>query len=199
MAKLKKKTKAESKPKYKKLSQEEKEREELARMQDKATASVLDTIEEELEQEGITLFDNENVDNEYLILPADITEETSPELGKYFNAFTQQKMWTRTVIGRLATTIREMRRSVDDIKSEVYSSLPPKLSIKEKDLRFQVDPRAREILDDIFIYEEKLRMTEDYLENLIDGIVLISREITRRVGDFNDSKRDDNIGRTKRR
>jgi hypothetical protein len=159
---------------------------------------VLDIIEEELEKDGITLFGNDNVAENYLVLPKDITEEDSKELGKYFNAFTQQKMWTRTLIGRLAATIRDKQRGLDDIKSEVFSSLPAKLSVKEKELKFQTDKRARKVLDDLFLLQEKLNMLSDYLENLVDGIFNISREISRRSSDWNDDRREDNIGKKRR-
>lgn len=180
--KIKQKPKAGNKDMYKKR---EKETEEEIVM--------LDTIEEELEEQGISLFDNENVDEEYLRLPADITDTSSKELGKYFNAFTQQKMWTRTVVGRLSATVREKRRSLDDIKADVFSSHPAKMPVKEKELRFQTDARAREVLDDLFMYEEKLNMVQDYLENLVDALILVSREITRRGQDMELNAREDNI------
>lgn len=199
MKKLKRNIKAEPKLEYKKASKETLEREEKAEQEMmKKAESMLDRIEDELESEGVTLFDNRNVETDYLVLPADITETPSKELGKYFNAFTQQKMWTRTIIGRLSTTIREKNRSLDDIRQDVFSSLPAKLSVKEKELRFQTDSRSRVVLDEMFIYEEKLKMTNDYLESLIDAIVLISREITRRSGDWNDERREENIGKKRR-
>jgi hypothetical protein len=159
---------------------------------------VLDVIEEELEEEGISLFNNDNVENDYLVLPRDITEEPSQDLGRYFNAFTQQKMWTRTLIGRLSATIKSKQRSLDDVKADVYASLPAKLSVKEKDLKFQTDERAREVLDELFMLQEKLNMLSDYLENLVDGIFNISREISRRSSDWDDDKRSDNINKKRR-
>lgn len=190
MPKIKRKTNAETKPLYKKLSKEEQVREE-----EEKDESMLGTIEEGLVELGLTPFDNENVENDYLILPADITEENSKELGKYFNAFTQQKMWTRTIIGRLSTTVREMKRSVDDIKADVFANQPPKMPLKEKELRFQTDKRSRGILDDMFIYEEKLKMSMDYLDNLVDALTLVSREISRRGQDWELNQREENIGK----
>jgi hypothetical protein len=192
--KLKRNNKAEPKIEYKKASKESKEREE----KELEVKSMLDVIEDELEEDGVSLFNNDNVVNEYLILPADITEEDSKELGKYFNAFTQQKMWTRTLIGRLATTVREKKRSLDEVKADIFSGLPAKLSVKEKELRFQTHQEAREVLDEMFNYEEKLNLLTDYLSNLEDGIFNISREISRRSSDWNDDRREDNIGRKRR-
>lgn len=195
MSKLKRNNKAESKTLYKKMDKKKKQQEE--KMMEKAE-SMLDIVESDLEGLGVIPFSNDNVDEDFLVLPVDITEESSVNLGKYFNAFTQQKMWTRTIIGRLSTTIREMRRSLDEVKADVFASQPAKMPLKEKELKFQVDPRARDILDDMFLYEEKLKMTNDYLENLIDGIVLISREISRRTMDWEHHAREDNISRKRR-
>ena len=164
-----------------------------------AEKSLIDKIEDDLEKEGIVLFDNRNVVNEYLILPNDITEVDSRELGKYFNAFTQQKMWTRTLIGRLSATIREKHRELDELKAQIFSELPAKMSVKEKELRFQTNKEARNALDEIVVYEEKLNILNDYLENLDDGIFNISREISRRTSDWENVRREDNISKMRRR
>lgn len=156
---------------------------------------VSELVEQELAEEGIVMFDNTNVDEDYLQLPADLTEVESRELGRYFNAFTQQKMYVRTVVGRLGAIIRERDGEINILRAEVYSSLPPKVSQREKELLFQSDERVQEQLREIFHYEEKLKMARDYLEGLIDGITLISREISRREADWNDDKRNDNLNR----
>ena len=159
-------------------------------------SDIAEAVENDLyEENGVKLFSNDNIDDEYLTLPADITEENSKELGRYFNAFTQQKMYLRTVVGRLSAIVRERNHEMNHIRSEVYSSLPSKMSVKEKELAFSADSRAKEFLDELFYYEEKLRMAVDYLDSLVDAIVLISREISRRTGDWNDSRREDNISR----
>lgn len=202
MPKLKRKSIEEPKNLYKKASKESLEEEERALFEAekplKVAESVLEGIEEDLAEQGITLFGNDNVEDDYLILPADITEVNSKELGRYFNAFTQQKMWTRTVIGRLSATVREMRRSMDDVKADVFAQQPAKMSVKEKELHFQIDSRARQILDDLFLYEEKWKMTSDYIANLEDAIILISREISRRSSDWEMEQRVDNVGKKRR-
>lgn len=157
--------------------------------------NVSQIVEEELSAEGINLFTNENVVEDYLQLPADLTEETSRDLGRYFNAFTQQKMYVRTVIGRLSAIVREKDNAMNNLRAEVYSSMNAKVSQKEKELHFQSDPRVQERLDELFTYKEKLLMASDYLDGLIDGITLISREISRRESDWNDDRRSDNIGK----
>ena len=164
----------------------------------KEERNVSEIVEEELAEEGINLFTNENVVEDYLQLPADLTEETSQDLGRYFNAFTQQKMYVRTVIGRLSAIVREKDTAMNNLRAEVYSSMNAKVSQKEKELQFQSDPRVQERLDELFNYKEKLFMATDYLEGLIDGITLISREISRRESDWNDDRRSDNISKKRR-
>ena len=160
--------------------------------------SVSEIVEQELADEGIVLFNNDNVVEDYLQLPADLTEVTSQELGRYFNAFTQQKMYVRTVIGRISAIVREKDNDMNVLRAEVYSSFNAKVSQKEKELQFQSDPRVQEQVKELFNYEEKLRMASDYLDGLIDGITLISREISRRESDWNDDRRSDNIGKKHR-
>src|SRR3712207_5547771 len=98
------------------------------------STGLLETIENELGKEGITLFDNSDIMQEFLVLPADLTEVESRDLGRYFNAFTKQKMWTRTLLGRVSAMSREMEIELDEIRDRVYKSLPPKMSLKEKEI-----------------------------------------------------------------
>jgi hypothetical protein len=190
MGKLKRNSKAEKKKAVNEEAFETKAKEE--------TPSLLDVIEEGLSEDGVELFDNENVVEKYLRLPKDITEIPSHELGRYLNAFTQQKMWTRTLVGRAYVLVREARINLDTIKAKVYPTLPAKMSIKEKDLHVASDPRSGEILDELMTYEERLRLLSDYLENIVDAIFNISREISRRESDWKDDKRESNIGKKRR-
>lgn len=160
--------------------------------------SMIEALEQELAEEGIELFGNGNVDDDYLTLPRDITEENSKELGKYFNAFTQQKMWTRTLVGRVGTTIRELKVSLDEMRYDVYRDLPVKMSVKEKELNFAMHLGAKRTLGELVTYEEKYKLLQDYLQNLEDGIFNISREISRRSSDWNDERREENIGKKRR-
>ena len=82
----------------------------------------LNKIEESLEKEGIVAFDvttNLNVNRDYLVLPHNITDIPSRELGEYLNDFTQQKMYTRTVLSRFNLVKEEKRR----LKRALYLSL----------------------------------------------------------------------------
>ena len=164
--------------------------------------SILDTLERELKQDGIVLFDNENILEDYLRLPADITEVLSKDLGRYFNTFTKQKMWTRTLLGRTGALLRELEEELDDIRDRVYSQLPAKMSVKEKELKLRSDERdgerAIELLQKVAVMQEKRKILVDYLDNLVDAIFNISREISRRESDWNDETRENSIDRKRR-
>ena len=158
--------------------------------------SLLDTVERELKGDGITPFDNTDILQDYLRLPADITEEASKELGRYFNAFTQQKVWTRTLLSRVSIMIRELESDLDEIRFVTYSDLPPKMAVKEKEL--QVKGIAKEQIDELNILVSKRIMLGDYLDNLIDVLFVISREISRRESDWNTEQRDNSIDKKRR-
>ena len=66
----------------------------------KERKSYVDSMQEELEDKGVDFFDPNgslNIDTDYLSLPANITECPAKDLGEYLNAFTQQKMYMRTL------------------------------------------------------------------------------------------------------
>jgi hypothetical protein len=165
--------------------------------------SLLEKVEKELAKDGIIPFDNSDIIEKYLILPADITEEPSQDLGRYFNTFTKQKIWCRTLLGRTSALLRELTEKLDDIRDSVYSQLPPKMSVKEKELKLRSHEvhgiEASELLTQVAFLEEKRHMLDIYLDNLVDCIFNISREISRRESDMNDSNRADNIDNKRRK
>lgn len=171
-------------------------------LEDTPQESILDTVERELRSDGIVLFDNSNILESHLRLPADLTEEPSRDLGRYFNTFTKQKMWVRTLIGRTGALLRELEEELDDIRDRVYSQLPPKMSVKEKELSLRSNERdgkrAVELLKDIALMQEKRKMLLDYLDNLVDGIFNISREISRRESDWSDETRENNLDKRRK-
>lgn len=165
--------------------------------------SLLDNVEEDLLKDGIKLFENENIMEEFLTLPLDLTEEPSKDLGRYFTTFTKQKMYVRTLLGRTGAMLRVLYEELEEIKDKVFSELPPKMSITEKNLKLRsherFGERAVELLEKVAYLEQKRVMLSDYLDNLIDGIVCISREITRRENDWNDETRENSINNKRRR
>lgn len=149
----------------------------------------------ELEDINVIPFTNKNVEDDYLELPSDITDIDSRDLGRYFNAFTQQKMFVRGVIANLSSLVRELSQQLSVIKADVYSSLPVKTSVKEKEIYFSADDRARDKLEELLLYQEKLNMTESYIDSLEDAITLVSREISRRESDWEQSVREDSVSK----
>lgn len=156
-------------------------------------------VEKDLENDGIQLFTNDNIMAEFSILPLDLTEVTSKSLGKYFSTFTKNKMWARTLIARVSAIIKALEEELDSLKLETYKSLPAKMTVKEKELMLRGNERCSEILGELAFYQTKLDMLNSHLDNLVDGIFAISREISRREADWNDGKREDNIDNKRRR
>src|SRR3712207_1901340 len=106
-------------------------------------------------------------------------------------------MYCRTLLGRTSALLRELTEELDDIRDKIYSNLPVKMSVKEKELKLrsheQYGERATELLNEVAVMQEKQNMLNIYLENLIDGIFNISREISRREADWGDHKRENSI------
>jgi hypothetical protein len=94
--------------------------------------------------------------------------------------------------------LREETEKLDDIRDRVFSAQPLKMSITEKELKLRGDVKAIPILEKVKYMEEKVNMLSTYLENLVDGIFDISREISRRGGDFNDQNRLENVNNKRR-
>lgn len=165
--------------------------------------SLLDQVEGELANEGIIPFDNSDILDEYLRLPADLTEVESKDLGRYFNSFTKQKMYCRTLLGRTSALLRELNEELDEIRDRVYGELPAKMSVTEKKLKLRSHTKhgekASELLKNVALMEEKKNILGDYLENLIDGIFNISREISRRESDWDDETRENAINNKRRK
>lgn len=157
------------------------------------SGTVLDIVEKELAKDGIIPFDNSNVLDDYLKLPSDITEVHSRDLGRYFNTFTQQKVWVRTNLSRVVILSKELESDLDDIRHNVYAELPVKMSVKEKEL--QIRDKAEELIHQINIVNSKKIMLSDYLDSLIDILFVISREVTRRESDWNNETRENSIER----
>lgn len=156
-------------------------------------------VEKELEKDGIKLFNNENIMEEFSILPLDLTEVSSKSLGKYFSTFTKNKMWARTLIARVSAIIKALEEELDSLKLATYKSLPAKMTVKEKELMLRDNERCSEILGELSFYQAKLDTLNSHLDNLVDGIFAISREISRREADWNDNKREDNIDNKRRK
>lgn len=161
--------------------------------------SLLDRIESELEKDGIVMFNNDTVDVDYLQLPAHLDSAPSNELGRYLHTFTQQKIWARTLRERVKILMRDENEKLITTKERIFSAQPLKMSITEKELKLYSDPNAVPILERLKLIEEKYSMLSSYIENLVDGIFDISREISRREGDFGESSRLESVNNKRRK
>ena len=143
-------------------------------------------------------FDNDNIDNDYLILPPHLDEEEPRNISRFLHAFTQQRIWTRTLLARVGILLREAEDSLDKEKARVFNSLPVKLSVKEKELALFSDEDCVPMLERLKSIEAKKEMLELYMKNLEDAIFDISREISRRGYDMSSQTRVENVDSVRR-
>ena len=179
----------------------------MAKLNPKKVAERRKTLAEQLTNEvvekGVVLFQpttiengNLNIDNDYLVLPHDLTEVESKELGKYLNALTQQKAYMRTLYSWQEINVEEAKRQYYDKYIVVYRDITesnPKGSEKSKELlcnnHHHVHPFYLTLRDN----EMKLNMIGSTIESISECVFSISREISRRGADWNEYQRLDNL------
>lgn len=159
-------------------------------------------LDEELKKEGaifpcpVEMGGNLNIDNEYLTLPRDMTEVPSRLLGNYLNAYTQQRSYTRTLIGWQECHTEGAKRLYFDKFLPVYEELcKQKLSETAKELMANNHETVKEVFLDYKDEKQKLKMLGYSLASIEDAIFLISREISRRGADIDLETRNDNVSR----
>lgn len=166
--------------------------------------SLLEQLTKDVEDRGVVFFEpkkNLDIDEEYLTLPHDLTECEGVELGRYLNAFTQHRMYLRTVIGWQSVVVEEKKRSYLEHSSPHYSDLTANRNLSEtaKDklinLHEDVYPSYLAYSDE----KEKLGLMESVLNSIEDGIFLISREISRRNHDWDTEIRNENVQKARKR
>lgn len=137
-----------------------------------------------------------NIDNDYLTLPRDMTEIPSRELGNFLNAFTQQKAYMRTLIGWQELATEGAKRNYYDKYTPYYAEYSKsKMSETSKEtLINNLDDVKKHFLN-YKDEKQKLKMLNYSLYSIEDSIFLISREISRRTGDFSSEIRNDNVQR----
>lgn len=161
--------------------------------------SYLDRMESNMEKQGVLFFDPEtnlNIDNDFLELPREITEVSSKDLGEYLNAYTQQKVYLRTLLGRCELVV-EMRRRDFYCKSEsLYKKLTKeKVSETAKDRMIMTDEEVKPYYEKYMDSIKNKTMVELSISNIEDIIFMLSREVSRRSSDFNEDRRDYNVHR----
>ena len=159
--------------------------------------SFLDHIEDDLTKQGVVFFDTDtglNIDNEYLELPREITEVSSRDLGEYLNAFTQQKVYLRTILGRAELLEEQARRNYFSSTEDLYRKYSAqKMSETAKDRVINANEDVKPLLEEYKDAKARVQMVKYAIENVEDICFLISREVTRRNADFDSENRAINV------
>lgn len=165
----------------------------------KERKSYVDSMQEELENKGVDFFEPSengslNIDTDYLTLPAHITEVSTRDLGEYLNAFTQQKMYMRTLLGWAECMLEEAKREYLQKSQQLYRKLSEsKMSEKAKERELNSDPDIFPFYEAYMDRQRSCQLLEFNIGNIEDAIFMISREVSRRTGDFNNENRNFNV------
>ena len=164
--------------------------------------SYCDKLHDDLESKGIDFFSpaenggSLHINKDYLSLPSDITEVSTKDLGEYLNAFTQQKAYLRTLLGWSEMYAEDARKKYFEVSSPRYRELlNSKLSetAKEREVNSYDDVRpAFEAFND---YRNQVKLINYNIASVEDIIFMLSREMTRRVGDFKEDTRNYNVNK----
>lgn len=167
----------------------------------KVHEAYLARIEKDIEKSGVKMFvkdDNIHVDEDYLSIPEDVTVLSSRDLGNTLNAFTQQKMWYRTVLCRAENLEEISRRLYFEKSSSAYYELSSKKyseTAKERIINSMED--VKPYYEDWKDCQRKCSIVRAAIANIEDAIFLLSREVTRRGADYNEENRSYNVEGTR--
>ena len=162
--------------------------------------SYSDEIQKELEDQGVDFFrpsesgGSLNIDKNYLSLPQNITEVSARDLGEYLNAFTQQKMYMRTLVGYAEMFAEEARREYMEVSDARYKELlGTKLSETAKEREVNSDPDVRPSYEKYLDYKNKVKLLNFNIQSIEEAIFMLSREVSRRTGDYENERRNYNV------
>lgn len=171
----------------------------------KEKRSYCDTIQKDLEDLGVDFFNPSeeggslHIDKNYLSLPQSITETSTRDLGEYLNAFTQQKAYMRTLVGYAELFCEEARREYVSASETKYREfLGSKLSETAKEREVNSDPEVAPAFEKYLDRKNKVRLLNLNISSIEDIIFMLSREVSRRTGDFNDDNRNYNVNNKRR-
>ena len=157
----------------------------------------LSNVEEYFESKGIVALDKENnrlnIDADYLSIPSNISDLSPSELGEYLNAFTQQRIYARTLQTRLEIQEELAKRRYNEAFDEEYIKLTngaKKYSEAAKEKLVNMHQDVRPLYYEYCDWQKKRSYLENYIKSLEEGTFLFSREITRRGLDFNYERRN---------
>ena len=158
-----------------------------------------DRVHYELESKGVKFFTPDetlHLDKDYLILPKNITDASTKELGEYLNAFTQQKAYMRTLVGYAELFCEEARRDYLLASEQGYRELlSTKLSETAKEREVNSNPDVKPYYEKYIESKDNLKILNLNIASIEDIIFMISREVSRRTGDFKDDNREYNVSR----
>lgn len=164
--------------------------------------SYSDKLQGELEVKGVDFFTptdidpngSLNIDRDYLTLPQNITDVPTKELGEYLNAFTQQKAYMRTLVGYAELFCEEARRKYVSASEVRYRELlGSKLSETAKEREVNSDPDVLPVYEEFMDYKNKVKLLNMNISSIEDIVFMLSREVSRRTGDFKDDMRNYNV------
>lgn len=160
----------------------------------------VERMEGELKDQGVVLFGVDNdflsIDENYLKLLPDMTEVPSRELGNYLNAFTQQKVYLRSLGGRISLMLEYAKREYEKVYSPLYATYTnKKMSETAKSTLINAEESVVEKYHEYADLQRKSKIIEDSISNIEDVIFMLSREVTRRSGDFNNDTRLHNVSK----
>ena len=164
--------------------------------------SYCDKVQKELEDQGVDFFrpsedgGSLHIDKDYLTLPQNITDIPAKELGEYLNAFTQQKMYMRTLVGYAELFAEEARRKYMAVSEARYRELlGSKLSETAKEREVNSDPNVLPYYETYMDYKNKIKLLNFNIQSIEEAIFMLSREVSRRTGDYENERRDYNVQR----
>lgn len=164
--------------------------------------SYCDKVQKELEDQGVDFFrpsedgGSLHIDKDYLTLPKNITEVSARDLGEYLNAFTQQKMYMRTLVGYAELFCEEARRKYMAVSETRYRELlGSKLSETAKEREVNSDPDVLPCYEKYMDYRNKIKLLNFNIQSIEEAIFMLSREVSRRTGDYENERRDYNVQR----
>lgn len=165
--------------------------------------SYLDKIEDSVTSLGVPIFepgDLLNINSDYLSLPREVTELPSKVLGEYLNAYTQQKLYLRTVLSRSELVTEECRRAYFNSTKEHYKSYSSdkKLTETAKEKLINSLPDVLPYYEEYLDAQNKEKIVSRAIENIEDVLFMLSREVTRRSSDFENMNREHIVSRKTR-
>ena len=167
--------------------------------------SYCDKMQEDLEKQGVDFFrpsedgGSLHIDKDYLTLPKNITEVSARDLGEYLNAFTQQKMYMRTLVGYAELYCEEAKRKYLAVGEPIYKELlSTKLSETAKEREVNANEQVLPYYEEYMDYKNKIKLLNFNIQSIEEAIFMLSREVSRRTGDYENERREDNVSKKRR-